>query len=337
MKRVHPQAHRRVAGLSLPALLISMALGLLFSAVLVWAYLEARRQFLVADELARLQESGRFATALLRRELSLAGFLGGLPLHTPIALPPVAPGCGVAASWPLAASPALDIQSAYGGGAPQTASGLLLDCLPAAMLQRGSDLLAVRRTSGEATLANGQWAAGIAGVEPGHWYLRVTEHGATAEWWQAGQIAATEQSPGSGVDYWRLQASVFYVRRYSVVPADRIPTLCAAALAPAGMLSQCLVEGVELFHLELGLDENADGAPERYISNPSAAQLQLAVAARITLLLRSLAPVSGYSPQRVYRLGQRQFTPGDDGYARRVFSATVPLRNRHAVGNEWPL
>jgi hypothetical protein len=327
--RARNQRYReaRSSGISLPALLIAMALGLLFAALLVWSYAEARRQFLLADELARVRENGRFAMALLRRELALAGFHGGLSAHTAAGRPMVVNGCGVAARWPLGDVDALDLQVAYPGGAPQTVTGVVLDCLPAAMLQRGSDLLAIRRTAAEATLADGTWAAAASGVDRGQWYLQIRGPTAAVQWWQAGRVAAAESVPGSGVDYWRLLARVFYVRRYSVVPADRIPTLCAAALAPAGMFSQCLVEGVERFHIELGVDGNGDGVPEHYVSQPDAAQLRRAVTARVALLVRSLVPVPGYTGGRRYRLGQRQFVADDDGYVRRVFSTTVGLRN----------
>ncbi len=317
----------RSSGITLPTLLISMALGLLFAALLVWSYAEARRQFLLADELARVRENGRFAMALLRRELALAGFHGGLPLHTTAGLPVVFDGCGVAARWPLGDVDALDLQASYAGGAPQTVTGVVLDCLPAAMLQRGSDLLAIRRTAAEATLANGEWAAAASGVDRGYWYLQIRGQTASVQWWQAGRVDAVDAVSGSGVDYWRLLARLFYVRRYSVTPADHIPTLCAAALSPAGMSSQCLVEGVERIHIELGVDANGDGVPEHYVSQPDAAQLRRAVTARVVLLVRSLAPVPGYAGARRYRLGQRQFVADDDGYVRRVFSTTVGLRN----------
>ena len=323
----HPPPSHRLRGVSLPALLISMALGLLLAGMLVWSYAEARRQFLIADELARMHENGRFALALLRRELTLAGFLGGLAPHARPSLPAFVPGCGVAARWPLAAFRALDMQVDYDGGAPQTVSGTVLDCLPSSMLQRGSDLLAVRRTAGEATLSNGQLAGAAGGVDRGYWYLRLAAGGARAQWWQAGRIAAAEARPGSGVDYWRLLARVFYVRRYSIAPADRIPTLCAAALAPSGVFSQCLVEGVERLHIELGVDHNGDGAPDYYALEPDAGQLQQAVTARIALLVRSVAPVAGYSGPRQHTLGQLSFTADSDGYVRRVFSTTVALRN----------
>lgn len=321
------------AGVSLTSLLVSLALGLVLSAAVVGLYLEAKRQYLVDDEAARLQENGRYALNLLRRELLLAGFFGGLDTGALPPAPAAGPGCGPAGRWPLGRLPPVDLQPEYSGGLPRTVAGVSLDCLSGATLQRGSDLLATRRVAGEATLANGVYPAGVSAVDSGHWYLRWREHSGDADWWQAGLVDAAEELAGSGAWYWRLHPRIFYVRRYSVEPADAIPTLCAKGLAPSGLLTQCLVEGVEYLLLELGIDEGGDGVPDYYLRHPTASQLQWAVSARIHLLQRGLTPLQGYRDDRQYRLGQTTLDIAGDGYLRRVFSATVQLRNA-AV---WPV
>ncbi|MEQ9465430.1 MAG: PilW family protein [Haliea sp.] len=321
------------AGASLISLLVALALGLLLSSAVVALYLGSKRQFLADDELARVQENGRYAINLLRRELLLAGFFGGLAGSALPAPPETGPGCGATGRWPLGPAPAVDLQPEYRGGVPLTLGGVSLDCLPASALQRGSDLLAIRRVAGEATLANGVYAAEISAVDSGHWYLRWREHTGDADWWQAGRIDAAEAAAGSGAWYWRLHPRIFYVRRYSAAPADAIPTLCAEGLAPSGMLTQCLVEGVEYLVLELGIDESGDGVPDNYLRHPTAGQLQRAVTARVHLLQRGLTPLRGYRDRRRYSLGQATLDLAGDGYLRRVFSTTVQLRNA-AV---WPL
>lgn len=325
--------NRAQGGVSLTSLLVALALGLVLSAAVIALYLEAKRQYLVDDETARLQENGRYAVNLLRRELLLAGFFGGLDSSSLPPGPAERPGCDTAALWPLGSLPAIDLQADYRGGTPRTVTGLALDCLPAAALKRGSDLLATRRVAGEATLANGVYPPGVSTVDSGHWYLRWREPEGNADWWQAGRVDAADELAGSGAWYWRLHPRVFYVRRYFAEPADAIPTLCAAGLAPSGMLTQCLVEGVEYLLLELGIDESGDGVPDYYLRHPTATQLQWAVSARIHLLQRGLTPLQGYRDSRQYRLGQTTLDIAGDGYLRRVFSATVQLRNA-AV---WPV
>ncbi|MFU8763143.1 MAG: PilW family protein [Haliea sp.] len=323
----------RQGGISLISLLVSLALGLLLSAAVIALYLEAKRQYLVDDETARLQENGRYAVNLLRRELLLAGFFGGLERASLPPGPAHGPACDRTGLWPLGPLPAIDLQADYRGGLPRTVTGLDLDCLPAAALKQGSDLVAIRRVAGEATLANGVYPPGVSTVDSGHWYLRWREVDGAADWWQAGRVDTAQALAGSGAWYWRVHSRIFYVRRYSVEPGDAIPTLCAAGLAPSGILTQCLVEGVEYLLLELGIDESGDGVPDYYLRHPTATQLQWAVAARIHLLQRGLTPLQGYAESRQYRLGQTMLDVAGDGYLRRVFSATVQLRNAVV----WPV
>ena len=63
-----------MAGLTLIELLISILLGAVLSLAISGVYLESVRNFMVENEMARLQENGRFSLNLLRRELSQAGF-----------------------------------------------------------------------------------------------------------------------------------------------------------------------------------------------------------------------------------------------------------------------
>ena len=65
-------------GLTLIELMVSILLGSTFSLAIAGVYLHSKRQFAVEEAMARVQENGRFALHLLRRELSLAGFYSGI-------------------------------------------------------------------------------------------------------------------------------------------------------------------------------------------------------------------------------------------------------------------
>lgn len=67
---------RRQGGLSLIELLISMTIGLLIIGALGAAYFGARGASRTNENLARMQESGRFALDLLAQDLRLTGFYG---------------------------------------------------------------------------------------------------------------------------------------------------------------------------------------------------------------------------------------------------------------------
>ncbi|QIB66349.1 PilW family protein [Kineobactrum salinum] len=323
------------AGLSLVELLVSIVLGLMLSAGIVAVYLDSKSNYLVEEEMARIQENGRFALNLLKRELALAGFFGGNPGIAGFSPAASAPDCGTAADWPLQPSTPLDILDDYAGGAIQMSSGVRLDCVTAGDLQVAvdSDVLAVKRSAGEATLRDGVYRAGVTAARNNQWYLRFADNGAEVSWWRQGtapaSIPAVEVNAGggTGIDYWAAYANIFYVRSYSVDAGDNIPSLCAERLSGSGMLTRCLIEGVESLQVEFGIDSSGDGVPNQYRTTPTAAELSRVVTARIYLLVRGLTPVTGYTNSKHYQLGQTAIAARHDGYLRRVFSTTVQTHN----------
>ena len=72
-----PWGARCQRGLTLVELLVAMALGVILSGGVVAAYLGSKRHYVYEDQVARVQENGRYALQLLRRELAMAGFYGG--------------------------------------------------------------------------------------------------------------------------------------------------------------------------------------------------------------------------------------------------------------------
>jgi type IV pilus assembly protein PilW len=67
---------RRTAGFSLVELMVSIALGMIITAVVGQTYLGAKRTFRSQDSTQRLQENSRYALHLLEREIRMAGFPG---------------------------------------------------------------------------------------------------------------------------------------------------------------------------------------------------------------------------------------------------------------------
>ena len=72
---------------------------------------------------------------------------------------------------------------------------------------------------------------------------------------------------------------------------------------------------------------DADGVPNRYANVPTEEELAKAVTVRVYLLVRSVAAVSGWVDEKTYSLGRKLVTARRDAYLRRLFSATVLLRN----------
>ncbi|GAB3281119.1 PilW family protein [Parahaliea aestuarii] len=317
----------RLRGLSLIELMIAMTLGLLLLSGLILVYLESRRQALLEAEGARLQQSGRYALSLLQHELTMAGFFGGWPEPGLLAADAGAPGCGGLAGWALAPEPALDLIADIQGEARRSVHGHDLGCLPtgSGAIAQATDVLVIKRSAAQATLENGAFAAGISAAEASQWYLRIGHGGAAWRYVGEGEnFPAVDRAPASGVSYWEVYASIFFIRPWSQ-PGDGVPTLCVERLSANSVGPvECLVDGVEDLQLSIGIDSNGDGSAERFTDNPDAVELQRARTARVALLLRSLAPVPGH---------RRSLEEGDgggldqDGYLRRWFSGTVNLHN----------
>jgi type IV pilus assembly protein PilW len=67
---------RRQRGLTIVELMISMTLGLLIMGALTYVYVGARATYRVNENLARLQESGRFALDYIGQDLRMVSFAG---------------------------------------------------------------------------------------------------------------------------------------------------------------------------------------------------------------------------------------------------------------------
>lgn len=66
----------RINGFSLVELMVSIALGMIITAVVGQTYLGAKRSFRTQDSTQRLQENSRYALHLLEREIRMAAFPG---------------------------------------------------------------------------------------------------------------------------------------------------------------------------------------------------------------------------------------------------------------------
>ena len=316
-------------GLSLVELMVANLLGLMLLAAISGLYLAGKRQYLYDEQVARLQENGRYAVALLRRELAMAGFYGGM-LTTGELVPLAFTGdCG-APTWALDASLPLAFTDDHEATpAIQTTTGVTLTCINGADVAPSTDLLAIRRTAAQAVVAEGFLSPDFSSYSGRRWYLRHSPGGSTG--WHALTSDEVLQTAVNSepVNIWKAVAKIFYVRNYSDAGnrEDDLPALCVEELVKEAMRTRCLVEGVENVQLELGMDTDGDGVVNRYMSPGEVADMADAVSARVYVLLRSVYRVAAARGSSTFRLGRRVITKPRDGYLRRVFSTTVLLRN----------
>jgi len=313
-------------GLSLVELLVALALGVVLSFGAMNLLLYSKRSYLEAEELARLQENGRHALRYLSHELTMAGYLAtGLPGTSIESLESGSP-CfdylmGTAAPIEHVDNVSRAGQSGSGG------RNLPDDCLLAGKHLAGTDLLLTRRTASAPVLVAGELRGAI---DAQAIYLREVAGAGIARLQRGGRDVV------DGDALWEYVPQVLFLRNYSVASGDGVPTLCRKRqgrstnrMAPV----QCLVEGIENLQLEFGIDDDGDAQPDRFEVAPDPAELALAVAARIYLLVRSIHPVPGYVDDRSYMLGRTRVVPPLDGHYRRLVQTTVLLRNRGPVSS----
>lgn len=328
-------------GLSLVELMIAVTLGLLMLAALVGVFTQNSKSFRQTDALAEMQDNARFALDALVRDLSMAGYYGGMygsSAITPFTVAP-APDCGVADSSTSPATPwafLLSRRVEFRNHLSSTTIASAFPCLGQATtpVQPNTDIVAIRRVAGQATadLASGNTAT----LKAGNYYLKT--NGTVGSLIHNGNSASytlstsTDQPLQAPVAFYKYLPRVYFIRSYSQTAGDGIPTLCRMELqqvSAGSMAVECLADGVENLQIEWGLDLDNDCNVDTYTSNPSADQLaQSAVTARVWLLVRTTQTDGGYSDPKTFSFADFSASSANsDGYHRRVFSTTVQLRN----------
>jgi len=316
---------RASTGVSLVEMVVAMALTVVLAFALGNAYLFAKRQFLLYQQLSRMQETGRYALRLLGREVAMSGFHAGMVLPQEKLGDP--PGVGCVNGWSLElAVPLLVVDDFQLGDEGRYSADAVaaLDCLDRDSVVARTDIVAVKRSAGGASVSDGELSSGLTVSQTRRWYLQVIA-GERASWqWLSGsELRALAVGPDTS--YWRAMSSLFFIRSYSVREEDEIPSLCLDGMAGMVMVVRCVAEGVEDLQLQFGFDTDGDGIANRYLDSPDGGHVSTVVSARIFLLLRSIDPVQGYRGSAVYALGNKVHEPAADGYVRQVVTATVAL------------
>ncbi len=311
-------------GLSLVELMIALAIGAVFFLAVSNLFLDYRIRHLEGVELARLQENGRYALRYLSREMEMAGFLGRELEGYSVRGLQRGVGCFqylMATGIALEHHDNVGIPATVAGDTP----GLPVDCLAGRSPVAGSDVLVVRRTLDS--------PAGIHGEvtkppDPNTLYLSVGKGGSMS-------ALVPGRELGSSADAWEYRPQLLFLRSYSRLPGDGVPALCRLRLSPGGRRLaplECLVEGIEDLQVEFGVDQTGDGLADRYLQAPGKGDLQRAVTARISLLVRAVRPMYGYRNRLGYQLGSKRIAPFHDAFYRRVVQSSVLLRNAGGTG-----
>jgi Tfp pilus assembly protein PilW len=335
-------------GLSLVELMIAITLGLIVLASLVGLFTQNSRSFRQNDALAEAQDSARFALDALARDISMAGYYGGMYGSSGIDpyVTPFSPDCGTPDSSTTPATPwvfRLASRVEFRNQLSTDSVSTVFPCLGQSTtpVASNTDIVAIRRVAGQATadLASGNSAT----LRANNFYLKTNgtvgsmiHNGSSAVFPLSTDTNKPLQAP---VAFYKYLPRIYFIRTYSQVATDGIPTLCRMELqqtAAGGLAVECLADGVENMQIEWGLDVDNDCNVDTYTSSPTADQLaQTAITARIWLLVRTTQLDGGYTDAKTFNFADFSTTAAlTAGYHRRVYSTTVQLRN--PIANNGP-
>lgn len=317
----------RQRGVTLVELMVAMLLAIITGAAIMAVFSNSRQSFKQDENTLRMQDDARHAMREIAYDLSMAGYFADLLMPssvTPDGSLAVATDCGPAGvpDWVYQLrNPATGdnlsltaLDNATGGTVNANHS-----CITGGEVRDGSDAVAIKRVAGGATAA----------TAAGQVYLRTNGTVGLLYRSPLGPPAIPVPAPFSE---WEYRPRIYYVRNYADAPGDGVPTLCRKTLdATASMTTECLAVGIENLQIEYGIDTSGNGDANVFLSAPTLAQLQAAVAVRIFLLARTSEPDIQYEDDKTYFVSNAPAYSPNDRFHRRVFSMTVGLKNLRSL------
>ena len=317
------------SGFTIVELMIAMLLSVILGAAVVTVFVNNSYSFGQDDNIARMQDDARHALREIAYDIGMAGHYAELHLPaevTPDATLAIGADCGPAAevNWMYRTVEAgtgnsLSITAIDNASAADVVAAH--SCFGATEIVAGTDVVAIKRVVGGDTAA----------PTNGNVYLRT--NGTEGLLYAAPMPVAPTIVVAPPQSDWAYRPSIYYIRQFAATPGDGIPTLCRKVLgtAAAGMATQCLATGIENLQIEYGIDTSSDGKPNTYLTNPTFADLQGAVTARIFLVARTTELDTRYTNNKTYSVSNSpNFTPGDS-FHRRVFSTSVAIQNIRSI------
>ena len=317
--------HKSQAGFSIVELMVALGLSMTLAVAVVSVFTNNSYSFKQDENTSRMQDDARHALRELAFEISMAGHYA--ELHVPDAVTPdaslaIGVDCGPAGqvNW---------VYQTVAAGSGDTMSISAIDnasaadivaahsCFAADELLEGTDVVSIKRVVG----------AEAGALRPGGIYLRT--NGTVGLLYRAPVSAAPTIVVAPPRADWEYRPSIYYIRKYANAPGDGIPTLCRKTLrgADPSMVTECIATGIENLQIEYGIDTSEDGQPNVYSTNPTLAEIQGVVSARIFLLARTTNIDTRYTNDKTYSISNApDFVPGDS-FHRRVFSTNVSIQN----------
>ena len=315
----------RQSGFSVVELMIAMLLSMVLAGAIISVFVNNNYSFKQDENIGRMQDDTRHALREIAFDLSMAGHYADLHIPDSVSYDgglAIGQDCGPVgeANWMYRATEtgtgnSLSIMAI--DNATNAAVAAAHSCFIAGEVLDGTDVVAIKRVAGaEATTLSANRA-----------YLRT--NGTVGVLFSGTAPTAPPVAVAAPRADWEFRPSIYYIRRFANTPADNIPTLCRKALTGAGpgMTTECLATGIENLQIEYGIDTTGNGQPNVYLSNPTLAQLQSVVAARIFLVGRTTEIDTRYTNTKTYSVSNAPAFVPNDSFHRRVFSTGVAIQN----------
>lgn len=269
---------RTQRGFTLVELMISLVLGLLIILALLTMLINVNRNNSELSSTNRLIENGRFAVQLLSTDVAHAGYWSGHvpefdnltgsttvgPTDVPTAVPDP---CQAFAAWDAAyktnlvgmAVQGTDILDVSSPSAPVCA-GVVTNP------QRNTDVLVVRHAEPCLVGSGTDDCSDTRAATAPHVYVQASRCGDDTTTLVLGTTGFTLKAGDCTADapIRRFSSSIYYVRDHANAAGDGIPTLMRARFGvngtPQFLSAQALVEGVQGFRVEYGVDNKSDTA-----------------------------------------------------------------------------
>lgn len=341
-------------GISLIELMISLAIGLLITSAMAYLYVNSKQTFRQQDNLARIQENGRFALDVISQDIRMAGYWGcagrsiSQPVNTLNNAATFANNFGVpiegnqatgASTWApvldasitnvVSGTDVITLRGAFDagttvtqhpGGTPPGSADLKVTA--------GSGLL-----EGDVVLVSDCANAAIFQItninNTGGGENMVHNSGAIAGI-NPGNATKALGKEYTGGEIMKLAVKTYYIRNN---PAGRPALYRTTTGTGHATAAEELVENVENMQITYGVDTTGDRAVDSYVTADNVANWGQVAAVRVRLLLVSpdnnvAENVQTYAYVDTNNNGIPDDVVAGDRRLRFVFTTTVGVRNR---------
>lgn len=306
-------------------LMVAMLLSVILGGAIISVFVNSSHNFNQDENVLNMQDDARHALRQVAFDVSMAGHYADLVLPsavTPDASLVVGTDCGPAGqlNWMYRTTDAGTGESLSISALDNATNAAVVgahSCFVNGEILPGTDVVAIKRVVGgdTAVLRNG-------GV-----YLKT--NGTVGLLYRSPLVGAPAITVAVPNADWEFRPSIYYIRQFANTVGDGIPTLCRKVLAGVGpsMTTECLATGIENLQMEYGIDTTSDGQPNVFLSNPTQAQIQDVVSARILILARTTEIDTRYTNAKTFSISNSPDYAPADSFHRRVFSTSVSIQN----------